>query len=725
MRNLNNLKIIIVMILVLLISGNTAYSQSEGGRMSFGFNAGGVKYWGEFTDNQFWLGGDLFFRYNLIPQVSFMAVAGLAQSRYKVSQGTLDKYPDYFGVDAEIGNMYPNSNIRINDKNSVRLSTYELYVTYNLFPHEKFVPYIFTGAGLLNWESSSGDSGFDGPLPNNANQIYEKNILAIPVGIGFEVYLSDNIVLNARGTYRFVDTDYLDDYASAGSDNDAFLTFGMGFSYYIIGDADLDKDGLTNDRERALGTDPRNPDTDGEGLLDGEEVDRYHTNPLLVDTDKDGLNDFDELMKHKSNPLNPDSDGDGLNDGQELVRKTDMLKADTDNDGLLDGEEVNVHSTDPKNSDTDEDGLNDGDEFLKYNTNMKSKDSDTDGLEDGAEVKTHKTNPIIADSDNDGLLDGLEVNQYKTDPIKPDTDEDGLNDGDEVNKYSTDPLKTDSDNDGLNDGDEVRRYKTNPLSDDSDVDGLKDGDEVNKYKTDPINPDSDNDGLKDGDEVLKYKTDPANLDTDGDVLNDGEEVLKYKTSPIRTDTDIDKLDDGTEVNKVHSDPLNPDTDGDKVIDGDDDCPLIAGDKSNEKGKNGCPSPPKVGTKTDFNDILFVVNTDNFNFDMPGTAMSLAKMLAYVKQCDPLRVLIEGHASAEGDSKRNQTLSESRAARVKQWLILQGVGAEKITGTIGYGSSDQKIKEPTGRALKKMSKKDLEALRKQNRRITIKVIETCK
>jgi hypothetical protein len=79
MRNLNNLKIIIVMILVLLISGNTAYSQSEGGRMSFGFNAGGVKYWGEFTDNQFWLGGDLFFRYNLIPQVSFMAVAGLAQ----------------------------------------------------------------------------------------------------------------------------------------------------------------------------------------------------------------------------------------------------------------------------------------------------------------------------------------------------------------------------------------------------------------------------------------------------------------------------------------------------------------------------------------------------------------------------------------------------------------------------------------------------------------------
>jgi len=163
--------------------------------------------------------------------------------------------------------------------------------------------------------------------------------------------------------------------------------------------------------------------------------------------------------------------------------------------------------------------------------------------------------------------------------------------------------------------------------------------------------------LKDGDEVLKYKTDPLILDTDSDGLNDGDEVLKYKTNPLVVDTDKDKLTDGDEALKIFTDPLNPDTDEDKVIDGEDDCPLIAGEKSNVKGKNGCPQPPKVGTKTDFNDILFIVNTDKFNFDMPNTSMSLAKMLAYVKQCDNLRVLIEGHASAEGDAKNNQILSE--------------------------------------------------------------------
>lgn len=38
------------------------------------------------------------------------------------------------------------------------------------------------------------------------------------------------------------------------------------------GETDSDNDGLTNDEERDLGTDPANPDTDGDGLLDGWEV---------------------------------------------------------------------------------------------------------------------------------------------------------------------------------------------------------------------------------------------------------------------------------------------------------------------------------------------------------------------------------------------------------------------------------------------------------------------
>jgi hypothetical protein len=64
---------------------------------------------------------------------------------------------------------------------------------------------------------------------------------------------------------------------------------------------DPDHDGLTNLEEFQLGTDPHNPDTDGDGLLDGQEVKLYHSNPTLADTDGDGIPDGVEV-KTGSNP---------------------------------------------------------------------------------------------------------------------------------------------------------------------------------------------------------------------------------------------------------------------------------------------------------------------------------------------------------------------------------------------------------------------------------------
>ncbi len=712
------------LIFLLMINISCLFSQSEGGRVAFGFNYGFVKYWGEFTDNQFWMGGDLFFRYNLTSSFSLQPTAGLANIRYKTDADALRLYPDYFGANAKQGDNYPNSQTKIRDKNSIRVNTYELYLSFNLFPSESFVPFIFAGAGLMNFEPRAGDTGYEGPLPNNANGKYNKNQFIIPAGIGFEAYLTDDLVLNGRGTFRFTNTDWLDDYEIEGSQKDVFLTAGLGLSYYIFGEADWDKDGLSNSHERAIGTDPRNPDTDGDGLSDGDEVKIYKTNPLKVDTDGDGLTDFDEVMKYKTSPIKPDTDGDGLLDGAEIARKTDPLNPDTDGDGLLDGDEVNKHNTDPLNPDTDGDGLTDGEEVLRYNTNPRAKDTDADGLNDGDEIKIHNTNPNLADTDGDGLSDGLEVNQYKTDPLKPDTDGDGLSDGDEVNIHSTDPLNPDTDGDGLSDGDEVRKYKTNPLLADTDRDGLNDYDEIMKYNTDPLVADTDKDGLSDGDEVLKYKIDPLKPDTDGDGLTDGDEVFIHKTDPLNPDTDNDKLTDGQEVNRTKTDPLNPDTDGDGIIDGEDDCPLIAGEPSEIKGKHGCPQPPKVGTKTDFPDILFIVNTDKFNFDVPETALNLAKLLEYINQCEGLQVIIEGHASEEGNQKRNQELSEMRAKKVQEWLLQQNVNPSKIAGTVGFGSSQPKIKEPRGAELRKISSDELEKIRKQNRRITVRVTKTC-
>lgn len=59
---------------------------------------------------------------------------------------------------------------------------------------------------------------------------------------------------------------------------------------------DPDHDGLTNLQEFQNGTDPHNPDTDGDGLTDGQEVLAYHTNPTLFSTDGSGISDGIEVQ---------------------------------------------------------------------------------------------------------------------------------------------------------------------------------------------------------------------------------------------------------------------------------------------------------------------------------------------------------------------------------------------------------------------------------------------
>jgi len=57
---------------------------------------------------------------------------------------------------------------------------------------------------------------------------------------------------------------------------------------------DTDRDGLTDAEEALLGTDPGNPDSDGDSLSDGEEYLTYFTDPLASDTDGDGLLDSED-----------------------------------------------------------------------------------------------------------------------------------------------------------------------------------------------------------------------------------------------------------------------------------------------------------------------------------------------------------------------------------------------------------------------------------------------
>ncbi len=93
-------------------------------------------------------------------------------------------------------------------------------------------------------------------------------------------------------------------------------------------EGDQDADGLSNDQEAALSTDPGRPDSDGDGLEDGDEVLIYATNPNERDSDGDLLIDFDEVNTYATDPNQGDSDGDGSGDGLEVAQGSDPLSAD-------------------------------------------------------------------------------------------------------------------------------------------------------------------------------------------------------------------------------------------------------------------------------------------------------------------------------------------------------------------------------------------------------------
>ena len=125
------------------------------------------------------------------------------------------------------------------------------------------------------------------------------------------------------------------------------------------GERDSDGDGLSDQYELEIGTDPNNPDTDDDRLSDGEEVLRRNTDPLNPDTDNDQLTDGAEVLDHNTDPLKADTDDDQLRDGDEITLGTDPRNPDTDNDGLLDGVET-PPCPDPLNPDSDDDGIIDG-----------------------------------------------------------------------------------------------------------------------------------------------------------------------------------------------------------------------------------------------------------------------------------------------------------------------------------------------------------------------------
>jgi methionine-rich copper-binding protein CopC/ribosome biogenesis SPOUT family RNA methylase Rps3 len=352
-------------------------------------------------------------------------------------------------------------------------------------------------------------------------------------------------------------------------------------------DEDLNRDGIVDPGE----TDPLDLDTDADGLQDGTESGvgavTLRGEVIFAGTDCSTIDpntpqcclDADN-GNTTTDPLDPYSDTDSLVDGYgEDLDLNGAICGDTDLDGNPSPTDPNLPAgeifceTDPNEADTDGDGLDDDVETLGGCPDPLDADSDDDGLDDGNDEGlsgTYGTDACLSDTDGDGLQDGTEVGIAApvagpngvpdagaggdgTDPItfQPDLDIGTM----------TDPTDPDTDDDCLPDGCMGSIGPCPPTStpilqgEDVNLNGQVDGviligvagigsSPTAGTETDPTLTDSDLDQLFDG---LEWGVDAAAcaaLGTDPTGNQDADPASF--TDPRDSDTDDGGIEDGAE-----------------------------------------------------------------------------------------------------------------------------------------------------------------------------------
>ncbi len=214
-------------------------------------------------------------------------------------------------------------------------------------------------------------------------------------------------------------------------------------------------------------------------------------------------------------------------------------------------------------------------------------------------------------------------------------------------------------------------------------------------------PDRDGDGVGDAEDACPDEPGLAEhqgcplRDRDGDGLTDDQDACPdqpgpavFKGCPDRDGDGVPDSDDPCpEVPGPRIFKGCPDTDGDGIPDSTDQCPLEPETINGINDDDGCPDKgrPKVTVTSKSIEIGDKVYFDVDKATIKKRSHSLLKQVALTLKANPQieKISIEGHTDAQGPADYNRELSQSRAEAVRDFLIAEGMEAERLTAK-GFG-----------------------------------------
>ena len=207
---------------------------------------------------------------------------------------------------------------------------------------------------------------------------------------------------------------------------------------------------------------------------------------------------------------------------------------------------------------------------------------------------------------------------------------------------------------------------------------------------------------------------PVDADGDGDGVPDSRDRCLGTPAGVSVDPDGCPLDDDSDGVPNHVDECPAtfagaavdrrgcelDRDGDGVVDRLDRCPNTRAGV--EVDVNGC----EIGEEINLPGVNFETNSDRL---LPGAEDVLDQAAATLRRNPNIVIAVEGHTDSDGDAQYNESLSQRRAATVRDYLIARGVEADRLTA-LGYGESRPIADNSTATG------------KAQNRRVVLRVVE---